>query len=70
MFSFFRRVFRPIGFIGQKLKNIFRIGKKAEVVREVRNVVPDAIRVPNYGPDHIDYATKYKDIWGQNIIRD
>lgn len=70
MFSFFRRVFRPIGFIGQKLKNIFRIGKKAEVVREVRNVFPDAIRVPNYGPDHIDYATKYKDIWGQNIIRD
>jgi hypothetical protein len=73
MFSFIRRVFRPIGYIGQKLKNMFRIGRKAEVVREVRNVeniIPDAVRIPNYSPDHIDYATKYRDIWGQNVIRD
>ena len=69
MFSFIRRAFRPIGYIGSKLKNLFRIGRKAEIVREAR-IVPDAIRVPNYNPDHIDYATKYRDIWGQNIIRD
>tara|TARA_R110001632_G_scaffold102820_1_gene211302 strand:+ start:274 stop:630 length:357 start_codon:yes stop_codon:yes gene_type:complete len=28
------------------------------------------VRVPNYNPDHMDYATKYRDIWGQSIIRD
>ena len=28
------------------------------------------VRVANYNPDHMDYATKYRDIWGQNIIRD
>ena len=28
------------------------------------------VRIKNYNPDHMDYATKYRDIWGQNIIRD
>ena len=28
------------------------------------------VRIKNYNPDMAEYATKYSDIWGQNVIRD
>ena len=28
------------------------------------------VRIPNYNPEMAEYATKYRDIWGQNVIRD
>jgi hypothetical protein len=37
MFGFIRRVFRPIASIGEKVKSIFNIGRKAEIVSDVRN---------------------------------
>ena len=29
-----------------------------------------SVRIPNYNPEMAEYATKYRDIWGQNVIRD
>ena len=38
MFSFIRRAMRPIAMIGEKVGNIFKIGRKAEVISDIRNV--------------------------------
>jgi hypothetical protein len=73
MFAMLRRLSRPFLGLGRKIGNFFRIGRKGQVVNEVRNtvnVIPEGVRIPNYNPDHIDYATKYRDIWGQVVIRD
>ena len=118
MFSFIRRMFRPITSIGRKVGKVLGIGKKVvqqervverggslvEVGKDFVNVpvfesnfrgdkfftgadelnrntkaftnrgagfgLNENVRVPNYNPDHMDYATKYRDIWGQSIIRD
>ena len=40
MFSFIRRAMRPIAMIGEKIGNIFKIGRKAEVIKDVRNIEP------------------------------
>ena len=40
MFSFIRRALRPIAMIGEKVGNIFKIGRKAEVIKDVRNTEP------------------------------
>jgi len=69
MFGMLRRLSRPFLGLGKKLGNLFRIGRKVKVGNTV-NVIPESVRIPNYNPDHIDYATKYRDIWGQVVIRD
>ena len=38
MFSFLRRAMRPIAMIGEKMGNVFKIGRKAEVIKDIRNV--------------------------------
>ena len=37
MFGFIRKAFRPIGYLGQKLKSVFSLGRKFSGVRDVRN---------------------------------
>ena len=38
MLGFIRRAFRPIAMIGEKIGNVFKIGRKAEVINDIRNV--------------------------------
>tara|TARA_Y100000004_G_C8769380_1_gene350030 strand:+ start:188 stop:421 length:234 start_codon:yes stop_codon:yes gene_type:complete len=53
MFSFFRRVFRPIGYIGQKLKSVFNIGRKADVRNTAGfvNLAPEGLRFRPQGQE-------------------
>jgi hypothetical protein len=37
MFGFIRRLNRPFGMIGEKLSEIFRIGKKTNTLSDIRN---------------------------------
>ena len=37
MFSFLRRAYRPFSGIGQKISNFFNIGKKYNVISDIRN---------------------------------
>lgn len=57
MFSFIRRVFRPIGYLGQKLKSVFSLGRKYGGVRDVRNsagfvnLAPEGLRFRPQGQE-------------------
>lgn len=45
MFGFIRRIFRPVASIGQKLGEVFSIGRKSNAVRVLREPVIEGERV-------------------------
>ena len=55
MFGFIRRVARPFGMLGEKIAEVFNIGRKANAVRDIRNteefmdLAPTGLRVRQGG---------------------
>jgi hypothetical protein len=59
MLGFIRRAWRPIASIGEKISNIFKIGRKAEVISDLRNIekfenlAPAGLRVRSNPPSDV-----------------
>jgi len=59
MLGFIRKAFRPIGYLGQKLKSVFSLGRKFAGVKDVRNsagfvnLAPEGLRFRPQGQEVI-----------------
>jgi len=61
MFGFIRRVARPFGMLGEKIAEVFNIGKKANAVSDLRNVET----FENLAPSGLRFRKPPQEIMGE-----